>query len=188
MSAESIRVMLPLFQEDEGGSTPTSALSLVVGRILPETARALNRYWHSRLPRIDFRVCEICYGAEHGGLLYAVAIWSHPAAPQLPQREWLELRRLAIAPDAPRNTGSRLLAIMARLIRKECPWVKNLVSYQDTEVHSGAIYRAAGWKPTRLATWKTWHQPGRLEKNGRPRLRPKAQSTAPKQRWEKSLT
>lgn len=185
MGAESIRVMHPLYQAGQGGATPTSALSLVLSELPFEEAKTLNRLWHSRLPRFGTGFVKnqpfLCYVAEFEGTSYAVAIWSNPCSPDLPQKEWLELRRLAVAPDAPRNTASRLLAIMARLIRRRRPEVVRLVSYQDTETHTGAIYRAAGWKPTTLMRGKS------PPRRGCGRTRPKAQSEAPKQRWEKSL-
>ncbi len=162
---------------------PTSALQLRLYRIDFPLAVALNRLWHSRLPRYGRgfikNQSDLCYGAEHGGIWYAVAIWSNPVARALPQREWLELRRLAIAPDAPRNTASRMLAVMARLIRTDKPQVNRLISYQDTEAHAGTIYRASGWTATATRKGSEWSCPSRP--------RPKAQSAADKVRWEKVL-
>jgi hypothetical protein len=183
--AEGVRVAYPLFQAEGGGSTPTSALQLTVEEIGFADARALNRLWHSRLPRIGDPACVmragIHYGAVFGGLWYAAAIWSHPVARKLPQETWLELRRLAIAPDAPKNTATRMLAVMTRLIRKARPGLVRLISYQDTAVHTGGIYRAAGWvegEPAEESNTQ-WDMPGRS--------RPKSQSDAPKQRWELPL-
>lgn len=191
VGAESIRVMYPLFQAGEGGSIPTSALCLRLERVGFDYAKALNRLWHSRLPRFGTGFVAdqpyLCYAAAHDGLAYAVAIWSNPVARNLPQREWLELRRLAVAPDAPRNTASRVLAVMARLVRRERPEVVRLVSYQDTSTHAGTIYRAAGWTPTNLSGTGGWDRPNARNQNGTPRTRPVAQSEAPKRRWEKAL-
>lgn len=181
--AESVRVARPLFQAAGGGSTPTSALQLHLERIPFWLARDLNRLWHSRLPRFGTGFIDrqpyLCYAAEFDGLYYATAISSNPVARALPQQTWLELRRLAIAPDAPKNTASRMLGVMVRLIRRERPEVVRLISYQDTEAHTGCIYRAAGWTPTTLSAADDWTRPKRP--------RPAAQSTAPKQRWEKTL-
>jgi hypothetical protein len=182
-SAESIRVMHPLFQTGQGGSIPTSALSLLVEDVAFEVAQNLNRAWHSRLPRIGTGFIKRqpfpCFAATFEGIIYAVSIWSNPVARNLPQMEWAELRRLAIAQDAPRNTASRMLRIMAMLLKRSRPWLDNLISYQDTDVHTGCIYAAAGWKKTVLTGGDEWDRPGRR--------RPKAQSSSPKQRWEKSL-
>jgi hypothetical protein len=121
----------------------------------------------------------LCFCAEFDGLHYATAVWTHPIARNLPQETWLELRRLAIAPDAPRNTASRMLAVMACLIRKARPEIECLVSYQDTEVHAGTIYKAAGWTATATNADGEWDRPNRS--------RQAAQSAAPKQRWERVL-
>jgi hypothetical protein len=173
-----IREAHPLFQAEGGGSLPTSALLLRLFRIPHKDARTLNRLWHSRLPRLGAG-SRACYAAEFGGRHYAVAVWSRPLARFLPQWEWLELQRLAIAPDAPRNTASRVLAVMTRLVRQEFPDVVRLISYQDTEVHSGGIYRATGWTPTTLSG-----RPGWLN---HPHGCSGIQSAAPKQRWEKVI-
>ena len=188
---DGVRVAYPLFQVEGGGSTPTSPLDLRLYPISFDEAKALNRLWHSRLPRLGTGFVKnqpfLCYGAEHGGHWFAVAIWSNPVARNLPQGTWLELRRLAIAPDAPRNTASRMLGVMTKLIRKARPEVVRLVSYQDTEVHTGTIYRAAGWTSTTVSGKGDWNRPNSRNLNGKPRTRPKAQSEAPKQRWEKCL-
>src|SRR6185503_1953340 len=90
---ESIRVMHPLFQEGQGGSIPTSPLQMRLETIPFRQARSLNRLWHSRLPRFGTGAVEdmqfLSYGAAFEGRLFAVAIWSNPAARNLPQRTWL---------------------------------------------------------------------------------------------------
>ncbi len=179
---ESIRVMRPLFHTGEGGSIPTSPLEMRVESISFDHAMALNEMWHSRLPRMGTGFIKrqpfLCYAAIFSGRVFAIAIWSNPVARNLPQDTWLELRRLAHAPDAPRNTGSWMLGVMARLIKKERSSVVTLVSYSDTSVHQGTIYKAAGWRATRINVDGNWTRPKRN--------RPPAQSVAPKQRWEKS--
>lgn len=182
--AESIREMCPLFhQAGEGGSIPTSALQLHVGKIEFGFARELNRLWHSRLPRIGTGCIRnmpfLCFAATFEDVVYAIGIWSNPVARNLPQDTWLELRRLAVGPQRPRNTCSRMLAIMRRLIRKERPKIQNLISYQDLGIHTGTIYKAAGWKPTVI------NRDGNWTRAKRPR--PRAQSETAKQRWERSV-
>ncbi len=68
---------------------------------------------------------------------------------------------------------------MANLIRREFPDVVRLISYQDTEVHKGTIYKAAGWTPTTLSEGGEWTRPSQYYR--------KVQSAAAKQRWEKPL-
>jgi hypothetical protein len=129
-----------------------------------------------------------CFAAEFAGIIYAVAIWSNPVAASLPQREWLELRRFAIAGDAPKNTASRMLAVMGRLIRESLPEVKKLISYQDEEAHAGTIYKAAGWVAGQRHAGGSWNRPNARNLNGKPRTRPDRNgATGPKIRWEKDL-
>jgi hypothetical protein len=120
-----------------------------------------------------------CFGAIYKEGIYATAIWSAPAARLLPAKTWLELRRLAVGPGAPRNTPSRMLAVMTRILRKDRPDLERLVSYQDTQAHSGAIYRAAGWVPGRTDPGRQWDTPSRR--------RPPNQTKAPRRRWEMVL-
>lgn len=176
---ESIRVVHPLFQAGGRGSSPTSPLQLHLGWILPTLGVRLNELWHSRLPSFTAPLGQFeAIGAEHGGIFYAVAIWSWPVARMLnrTRHEYYELRRLAIAPDAPKNTASRMLRVMRLMIGKDKPLVQNLISYQDTDVHTGAIYKAAGWKAT--AT----RRPDEWDCQTRPRR--KVQNVSRKIRWQ----
>lgn len=173
---DGIRVVHPLFQEEGDGSIPISPLQLRIERIPKTVAASLNGYWHSRLPEIaNWQNCD-CYGAFFANRYYAVAMWSIPSARMLNGRGWYELRRMAIADDAPPNTASRMLKIMRILIAKEKPEIKRLISYQDTGVHKGTIYRAAGWKPTELSGGGEWSRPSRHRES--------VQAITPKQRWE----
>ena len=181
--ADGVRVAWPLFQEAGSGSTPTSALALRFGLLNKTDARKLVKLWHSRLPIIlpGNMQGAICYGAEFCGSWYAAAVWTNPVARLLPQQTWMELRRFAIAPDAPRNTASRMLAWMVRDLKKRKPHIERVISYQDKEVHTGAIYKAAGWIRgiTTEPRSRPWKHGGRI--------RNQEQSRAHKQRWEKSL-
>lgn len=185
--ADDARVAYPLFQTGDGGSIPTSALHLFFREITRETFVALNLAWHSRLPKVGASQFRIMYGAEYEGLLYAVAAWSNPVARLLPQLEWLELRRMAISPEAPKNTASRMLGWMVRDIRKRFADVVRLISYQDCEVHTGTIYKASGWKHAEnyisrkrgcgpKAAWANRERAGRTD-----------QPVAPRMRWEYEL-
>ncbi len=178
IGVDSIRVVHPLFQTGNGGSIPTSALQLNIVKTSGEISKRFNKLWHSRLP--EFNSNGILYfAAVYQNVYYAVAIWSNPVARLLPQDTWLELRRLAISPEAPKNTASRMIAIMTHLIKKSMPYITTLVSYQDTEVHSGTIYKASGWFIAARNESGVWDRPNRY--------RPPAQSEAPKIRWQKEI-
>jgi len=179
MSADSVRVALPLFHAGRGGSTPTSALQLRFYRTDKQVFRDLNMLWHSRLPKICGSFGRAYYVAEFDGLFYATAMWSNPVARLLPQQTWLELRRFAIADDAPKNTASRMLGWMVRDIRRRLPQIETLLSYQDCDVHEGTIYKAVGWYQgnvdKRARTW-TW------------RANRTNQAVAPRIRWQKDIS
>ena len=181
---DSIRVVHTLFREEGDGSIPISPLQLSINKMPKQLAVMLNELWHSRLPDIsNWQNCE-CFAADFGNRYYAVAMWSIPSARGLNGMGWYELRRMAIAPDAPKNTASRMIKIMRETIKKERPEIIKLISYQDTDVHLGTIYKASGWKVGNVGeridetkkhnNWKT--------RKGR-----KNQSTAPKIRWEYDL-
>lgn len=202
--AESIRVMHPLFQAGQGGSIPTSALSLTVDVIDFEQAAKLNRAWHSVLPKMDKgsgkRGMAVCYAAHCNNLIYAVAIWSSPVNQTVDDGKTIELRRLAIAADAPKNTASRMLAVMARLLKAKFPECQRLISYQATAVHAGTIYKAAGWTATSLTKFSPWgtrkRRPPRSAKQravavdgyvNTPSTRRPPQIESDKQRWKKMI-
>ncbi len=65
--------------------------------------------------------------------------------------DMLELNRLALIDNTPRNTESRFLAVCFKLIRKHAPNVEWVVSFADaTQCGDGTIYRAAGFVLTAI--------------------------------------
>lgn len=184
-------VALPLLDAVIDSPAPASCRDLDLVRINAATAVDLNRQWHRTLPLYGTGSClfaSVAYAALLGNRYYAVAIWTNPVARNLPQREWLELRRLAVGPDAPRYTASWMLGAMARDIRRTMPIVCRLVSYQDTTEHTGTIYRAANWHEAARWAGGTWNRPGSRNASGTPRTRPDSNgATGPKVRWEYEL-
>jgi hypothetical protein len=155
----SDRLALPLFPSTST-SPPNNAKALWFSEIDHARAKEMNRLWHSSLPDTGGGPARVCYVAECGGLFYAVGIWKVPSSPRLPQTAWLQLSRLAVAGDAPKNTASRFLGWRMRQVAQRYPEVETLVSYQDCIRHTGGIYAACGWEPgpieiRRPAT--TWH-------------------------------
>jgi hypothetical protein len=60
--------------------------------------------------------------------------------------EFLELNRMAFDDVLPRNSESRALSVAFRMIRKNAPQVKWIISFADgTQCGDGTIYRAAGF-------------------------------------------
>lgn len=130
---------------------PGTASQLGLDQARPADARRYVAAWHSRLPNTQVGPWKLAFTASHREHVYGAALWHNPSARMLPQ-EWLELRRLAIAPWAPHCSASWMLGAMRRWIAKNLPDVPRLASYQDTEVHTGTIYRAAGWTPAYAPT------------------------------------
>lgn len=65
--------------------------------------------------------------------------------------DFLELNRMAMDNYLPPNSESRVISICIRLIRKNAPQVKWILSYADAcECGDGTIYRASGFQLTAI--------------------------------------
>jgi len=188
MSGDGAIVAYPLFQKEDGGSLPTSPLQLIIYEIPVSRAKELNIKWHSRLPAITnpYSGHTVCYGAMFDSKYYACAIWTDPIARAFNHQKYLELRRMAICNTAPKNTASRMLRIMATMIKRKWPQIVKLISYQDTEVHKGTIYKASGWYVGNITKAKDvrW---GIQNKQGTARKRNFIIASGDKIRWEKEI-
>jgi hypothetical protein len=120
---------------------PEKASELSLRGCQPADARDFIAAWHSRLPLTQSGPWMCAFIAHYRETCFAAALWNNPSARTLPS-DWLELRRFAVAPDAPHCTASWMLAAMTRRLRRQ---TTRFISYQDTDVHTGTIYRAAGW-------------------------------------------
>lgn len=138
-----MRRAFPLIEQTTG-VIPTKARQLRVDECSIDHARDLIRAWHSRLPVTQASPWKYAMRAHFDGVTYAVALWNNPSARMLPA-QWLELRRMAVAPDAPHCTASRFLGEMRKHLARVEAQAEMLISYQDIAVHTGTIYRAAGW-------------------------------------------
>lgn len=185
--ADDVVAAFPLFQEERGGSIPTSALDLRIEEINLRFAQELNAKWHSMLPRTDLGnllagTTTVAYGALAGGNWYAVAIWTQPIIASQCDGYTIELRRLAISSSAPANTASRMLGIMRMLVCRKFPKITRMISYLAVDVHKGTIYRAAGWKPVGEVVAARPQRFSNVNRNTR--ATGPLQTTSRKQRWE----
>lgn len=181
--AESIEAMRSPNQEKEGGSTPTSALDFVIEEVDLAIGQWLNQRWHSVLPIVQglsWGTRKIAYVAMYNKLPYAVAMWTTPIAANrlINGFDALELRRFAIHDSAPKNTASRMLSVMYKLLRKKWPEVFRFISYQAVDHHSGTIYKASGWEICAFSDAETWHIGEK---------RADMQTKSAKVRWEKKV-
>lgn len=77
--------------------------------------------------------------------------------------EFVELNRLAFDEYLPKNSESRALAVAMRLLRKNAPHVKWVVSFADAaQCGDGTIYRAAGFTLTGFSSGQLWKLPPEL--------------------------
>jgi len=79
--------------------------------------------------------------------------------------EFLELNRMAFDNYLPKNSESRCLSIAIKLIKKNTPHIKWIISFADgTQCGDGTIYRASGFYLTQIRESKNdlWKTPKHL--------------------------
>lgn len=65
--------------------------------------------------------------------------------------EFIELNRMAFSPMLPKNSESRAIGVVNRIIKKQYPHIKWIVSFADAcQCGDGAIYRASGFILTQI--------------------------------------
>ena len=161
--------------------------SIIIKEVTPQKASQYNALWHSVLPKIPWsnitrNTYYVNYGFFYKNSVVAVAIWTSPVAQNRfsDGKTMLELRRYAISEVCPKNFASWGLGKMVKMIKLKFPEITRLISYQDTSVHQGIIYKASNWEigeTTKFASWSTDS-----------RKRNKDQSKGDKIRWEYLLS
>lgn len=156
LRADSSIEELPLFQGENGGAIPTSALQLKFRSIGSKTMNEVvvaNHYAHRAVP------CNWSFGCFHGSELLGVISFGKPASPHLCRGicgeenapRVYELNRLWLDDRCPKNSESRFISWSIRELSKLRPYLI-LISYADTGAgHSGMIYAATNWIYTGLS-------------------------------------
>ncbi|WP_200799682.1 Mom family adenine methylcarbamoylation protein [Olsenella urininfantis] len=94
------------------------------------------------------------FGAFLNGRLHGVMSFGPPTDKRkvlglvegTPWNGMLELNRMAFDPVLPRNSESRCIAVAMRLLKKNAPHVKWVLSFADgCQCGDGTIYRASGF-------------------------------------------
>jgi hypothetical protein len=157
LTDDGLPVLRPLFGL-HARTRPDGPRALLVERCDVSTVIALNASWHSVLPSVGPNFGVFGYVATYLDVIYASALWSRPIAANRLSNGFqkMELRRMAVGPDAPRHTASWFLAVMSRLVLR-LPSVVGLVSYQATDVHRGTMYKAAGWRSCGEQPFTSWN-------------------------------
>jgi hypothetical protein len=85
----------------------------------------------------------------HGVLSYGSPMMKNKALPFVENTKWnelLELNIMAFNDYLPKNSESRCISISIKLIKKNAPHIKWILSYSDgTQCGDGTIYRASGF-------------------------------------------
>ena len=135
----------------------SSAKDIHVAPIASHAARAFVREHHysGRVVRNS----QLHIGAFIGLRLVGVAQFGPPMSKGniiglVRDTAWnnmMELNRLVMVDDTPKNAESRFLSVCFRLMRKFAPHVEWVVSFSDaTQCGDGTIYRAAGFVLTKI--------------------------------------
>lgn len=186
-SGDSLREEQLTLQLEGGGAIPTSPHQFIIKEVPIKAALIYNEKWHSRLPKLtNWFSCNLAYAATFNSEVFAVAIFGRPVARAFNDKPVLELRRMAICDKCPKNTASRVLKVCLLLISRKYPNIEKVISYQDTEVHKGTIYKASNWKIGRVTKAKEvrW---GALNKEGKGRKRNRVIAKGDKIRWEYNI-
>lgn len=93
------------------------------------------------------------YGLYRGDLLLGIVTFGIPPSPQLMKicgedykKSVLELNRLWCYDESPKNSESFLISQGIKMLKKDKPDIKILISFADTrEGHLGYIYQASNW-------------------------------------------
>jgi hypothetical protein len=131
------------FQADDGGASPTSRLHFDHATV--DECNQLLAVAHYLGPIVSDRHSFTGWRNDE---LVACQVYRWPTARMLPSDgKWLELSRWCLTPEAGKNAGSRMMGWVARWLRRNEMDVTTLVSYSDPlHGHTGALYRASGWR------------------------------------------
>lgn len=150
LRADSSVAELPLFQGEDGGAIPTSALQLKFRPITNYTANLVaveSHYAHRKAP------ITWAFGAFFNEVLMGILTIGKPPSQHLCigvmgrehiDKVW-ELNRLWMSDKCPKNSESRFIGWALRELKKINPPLV-IVSYADTEQkHLGIVYKATNW-------------------------------------------
>ena len=90
----------------------------------------------------------------HGVMSYGSPLDKRKVLPMVKDTKWnemLELNRMAFDDVLPKNSESRCISISFKLLKKNAPHIKWILSFADsTQCGDGTIYRASGFNLTNI--------------------------------------
>lgn len=93
-----------------------------------------------------------CFGLYRGPFLVGAALWMPPtkvAAQSVDPFDWrrvVALSRLAVLTGEPQNAASLFIGAMLRTLHAERRWTMLLTYADESQGHTGAIYKATNWR------------------------------------------
>lgn len=138
------------------------AKRIVVKPISSADARcvvARYHYSHKSTQNSQLHLGVFLDGELHGAMQFGPSIDKRRMLGLVRGTQWenfIELNRMAFGPALPRNSESRALSVAFKMLRKNAPAVKWIVSFADgTQCGDGTIYRASGFLLTGISKNKT---------------------------------
>jgi hypothetical protein len=118
-----------------------------------------NHYSGKVVPNSTLHFGCFLDGKLHGVLSYGTSMDKRKILPLVENTLWnemLELNRMAFDEYLPKYSESRCIAITIKLLKKNAPHIKWILSYSDaTQCGDGTIYRASGFYLTGIKENKT---------------------------------
>ena len=119
----------------------------------------IHHYSGKVVPNSTLHFGAFLDGKLHGVLSYGTSMDKRKILPLVTNTLWnemLELNRMAFDDYLPKNSESRCISISIKLIKKNAPHIKWILSYSDgTQCGDGTIYRASGFNLTGIKENKT---------------------------------
>ncbi len=82
----------------------------------------------------------------HKGWLVGALLIGRPVARNEDQYTTVELTRMVLLDVCPKNSESYVLSRAIKIVRKKLPEVRRIIAYADSTRHTGAIYKAVGFR------------------------------------------
>lgn len=146
-------VQYSLFQTKDGGSTPTSPLRYRV--VVLSQKEAVEYIKNNHYSKTCSPNPKPCYGLVWEGNLIGVLMFSIPVSENVRaqifgekrKNEVIELHRLHIQDNTPKNTESWFIGKCLRFLKRDFPYINAVISFADPAYgHDGTIYKATNFE------------------------------------------
>lgn len=113
--------------------------------IIDEETKDFIQYWHYSKSARSLQQKHVFKLVNKSGYLTGVAIYGNPMSRHYNASKTIELRRLCLVDDTPRNTESWFIARTLKWLQRNTDY-DNVVSFADpNHGHAGTIYKASNF-------------------------------------------